>query len=526
MKKLLLVIILVIGASYAHAQMSRADSIITRRSAEVDFVVNRIENNYIFGRRGISEEEWNSRVQIVRDKILSVKLDSVSCSKYPYAHLYALRYFGLLVEDAHFRFPNSGQFSQLRVFQSNDMIFPVWVRTWTDGTVYCEQDYSGAIPNNARIVSVNGRSAQQMALHNREIYPGEPRAAMASMRGNRAFDPYVWTNFSNYLFTEFIRPPYYVEYIDYQGVTKTVQVQSMSRQDVQKAYRKMVRSRIDQRVKYGDDFYKFIQYKKVNDSIGLINVNMFWGYNILELMIFGTDDTFGNSLKNVMRRVARDKVRHLIVDFSRNAGGMTDNVYKMLNYFTDKPIERNHTYLLTKDNRQILRNVIASGDHRYMGITKEQLKEFQTLVDSLPDGTLFSTDILHNLVFTPTPLKHKYMGKTYLITGAHTFSTGQLFAQHFKNLDIGSVVGEPSGGYSSISGGNAAYVQLPYSHWMTFMVPYSRYGKKSDTLRFDYDAVDLPIEIKKEDWLNNRDKQATVAELIEMIKNSKIKAIK
>ena len=35
---------------------------------EVDFIIDRIENTYISGRRGMSDEEWNRRVKIARSK--------------------------------------------------------------------------------------------------------------------------------------------------------------------------------------------------------------------------------------------------------------------------------------------------------------------------------------------------------------------------------------------------------------------------------------------------------------------------
>lgn len=505
----------------ARAQMSREDSIMMYRSAEIDFVVDQIENSYIFGRRGISDDEWDRRVQIVRDKILSVKLDSAWRRGYPYAHSYALRYFGLLIEDSHFKFPDGGVYNRSRVFSKADTLLPLWIKSWDDGTVYCVKDYTGTIPQNAQILSVNGHSAQDASLLNRKLFPGEERNAMLMM--NRWHEPDIRNskNFSNYFHMEFIRSPYTIEYVD-KNQTKTVVLKGMAREDIHKAFKRGGGKQQAKKIKGPGFFGKCMRYEKVNDSIAVLTIDSFWGLDLLELMIWDADNVYADNLKNKMRRISQDKIKHLIIDISRNGGGMADNIYKTLNYFTDQPVERNETYLLTKDNRQILRTVIASGDHRYMGVTKEQLKEFQTLVDSLPDGTMFSTDTLHNLIFTPTNVKHKYQGKAYLITSAYTFSAAQIFAQQFKQLNIGLTVGQPSGGYSSVSGGNCARVVLPYSPWMDFDVPYCRVGKKSDPLRYDYDKVDIPIEIKKEDWLNNREKEATVTQLIEMIKTSKV----
>ena len=58
-------------------------------------------------------------------------------------------------------------FNREGFFTENDSVFPLWVQTWKDGTVYNVKDYTGVVPPHARILSVNGRSAREMALENR-----------------------------------------------------------------------------------------------------------------------------------------------------------------------------------------------------------------------------------------------------------------------------------------------------------------------------------------------------------------------
>ena len=173
---------------------------------EVGFIIDKIGNKYICGRRGLSEDEWNRRVETVYDKVKQ--------SRTRHQYFYALRYLGLLTHDYHFEFPEGGQYNRSRIFTEEDPILPLWVQTWKDGTVYTVKDYTGTIPRNARIVAINGHSTQEMALINRAISPGEELYAMAWMNSQDEPNPRSWTNLPNYLFTEGIKAPFEIEYID------------------------------------------------------------------------------------------------------------------------------------------------------------------------------------------------------------------------------------------------------------------------------------------------------------------------
>ena len=172
---------------------------------EVNFIIDHIENTYISGRRGMSDEEWNRRVAIVRDKAVHAN------NRWEY--VYACRYLNLLKDDAHFKFPDDGMFNRWGYFQEDDYLFPLWVQTWKDGSVYNVKDYKGIIPRFAQILSINGRSAKEMALMNRAIGPGEEANAMAMMNAKYETDPAYWPNFANFLFMEGIRAPFEVVYI-------------------------------------------------------------------------------------------------------------------------------------------------------------------------------------------------------------------------------------------------------------------------------------------------------------------------
>ena len=122
--------------------------------AELDFSIDCIENRYVSGRRGIGDEEWQQWVETVGNRA------DVFFDDYDGYYVYIWKYLGLLQGDSHFSFPDGGMFNREGCFTDDDIILPLWVQTWEDGTVYNVKDYTGRIPKYAEIVCINGYSAE------------------------------------------------------------------------------------------------------------------------------------------------------------------------------------------------------------------------------------------------------------------------------------------------------------------------------------------------------------------------------
>lgn len=479
---------------------------------EVDFVINKIESTYVCGRRGMSDEEWDRRVKMIYEKGLKSNLRSAE-------YFYALRYIGLLLNDGHFNFPDGGVYIRERVFKETNIIFPVRVKSWEDGSVYIVRDYTGAIPKDAEIVSINGKSAKEMALFNRLLFPGEDLYAMDFMNAFHEPDPRDWMNFTNFLFMEQIKPPYKVEYIlPNNAKIDTVTIPGMQRGEIYKIYKKSGDKRAAARAKGGDFFSKAIRYKKIDNDFAVLTINSFWGRNLIEFLLFRKDWTYGRQVKRAMRKIHKDDIENLIIDVSLNGGGSADNLYKTLNYFTDEPIDAAINYTVTDDNREITKIRAMNSIPKILGISKEDKKRLGAFVDSLPSGTSFNTDTLFKVQFTPNNPKNRYRGNVYLLTSNYTFSAGQMFAQYFKEFEIGKVAGQPSGGYSVITGGNTDRVQLPIAaYFMPLDIPTTLDKKYLNINKYEYDTVDIKIERPFEEWL--KDERKSLDKLIEIVKS-------
>lgn len=161
---------------------------------EIDTVIDYIENDYISGRRGLSEREWNRRIDMIYEKIKSCK------NTYEYCK--AFRYIGLLSQDQHFQIPDGGVYNRARFFQKTDIILPLHVKSWKDGTVYNVRDFNSIIPPLAQIISVNEVSAQEVILLNRQLYTGEELSAMSNLNRLEK-DPRHRSNFQLFLFRRY-----------------------------------------------------------------------------------------------------------------------------------------------------------------------------------------------------------------------------------------------------------------------------------------------------------------------------------
>lgn len=490
----------------AQAQEPADSTFLTRkqRDEELAFVVRQIDSVYIYGHRGASDEEWEKRVEALREKLHAARTQN--------EYLYALRYTGTLIQDGHFTFPDMSYYNRHRVFQPTDTLFPISIKNWKDGTTFVQRDPTGHLPEDARILRVNGRSAQEMACVMRSIPAWEKDGEGFSII--ETGDPAKWYNLMNFLFMEEEQAPYRVEYV-LPGSERvdTVTLAGMTRGELEKTYKKNRQKSRDDNVWslfFGD---KTISRQRIGAHSAVVSIEYFVGQSPVAMLLgLGKKDRrYSRKLRRAMAWVDRNRIDTLVLDISENGGGMIDNVYKTLNYLTTRSVDANKAYRVTEGNREKIKTVIRNTQYDLFGLTPEQQEQMASYVDSIPDGSFFTTDMVYDLRFRPdSVLKHRYRGRAvYLLTGSGTYSAAQLFAQHFKEQGIGLTAGEPCGGYASISGGNAQWAKLPYTNF-SFTIPYSSLRNDIHAPRFEFDPVDIPLQpepITCEEWLAGKQEE-------------------
>ena len=251
-------------------------------------------------------------------------------------------------------------------------------------------------------------------------------------------------------------------------------------------------------------------FMKISAMESVLSINSFWGKRWAAMLLFGKDWRYKRLLRRAMRRIDRDDIKDLIIDVSLNCGGMTENVYYTLNYFTDKPIDINAKYRVIDEGREKLQTNIERSPH-IKESDRERLIEY---IGTLKDGTVFCTDTVCDLQYVPDHPKHGFRGNVYVLTGPLTYSASQMFARYCQVLGVGKVAGQHCGGYNAVTG-NAARVELPVSRWMQFQVPFREEVISPDDEPYAYPTMDIPIEHPFEEWLHRENR--SLERLLRMI---------
>lgn len=481
---------------------SRVDSLAKARIGEVEFMISQVEDVYVSGRRGFTDEEWESAKASFRRVS-----GHFARSSWYYYHI-GLRYFGRLTEDAHFKWPvTDGMYNASKWFRKDDVVFPLWVQTDKDCRVYNVKDYEGKIPAKAEIIEVGGYSARKLAMESRLIAHGEPAVAMAYMNINSEPEAELWDSFTNFLFMNNYKLPYKVVYcVQGREKTDTVLLDGIERGEKIKRYRR--EDRKWQRKEKGMSCRPVV-YSNKGDGVGVLEINSFWGKDLAELLVFNRDWRYKRLLRGAMRKVRRDGITDLVIDLRKNPGGMTENVAYTLDYLTEKPVEEILKFSITDGNREKAK-MVAGNMSRLEPSSRDSLIRY---LDTVRSGSKFRTDSLMRLRCVKTCPKHRYEGRVYVLTSNYTYSAAQLFAAYCRKLGIGQTAGEHCGGYNEVTG-NAARVELPASPWI-LNVPYMAHIVDPDDPPYEYPEVDIPIERPFEEWIERKD--GSLDRLIEII---------
>lgn len=468
----------------------------TKQHQEVAYLLKSYAESVPDTLRGLTPEQWNSRV-----KQLYAAVDS---SKSVDEYYMALCYFGALINDDHSAFPNSGFLNRNKIFTKADTVLPLWVKNWSDGRTFIVKDYTGNIPSKAELLSVNGFSAQTQSLQLRDLNPGEDRYAFPLMNERTQPNIHSWMNFSNLLFIKKIRPPFTVTYREYgDTVVRTATLHGMIRDSIFHVYKQSGdKRRVRKSIKYS---HKPVEYARVNSQVGVLTINLFYGKNILQMLLWGVDNRYNKLLRSCMKQVERDGVTSLVIDIRGNPGGFLGSVNQTIGYLTDSSFTEKEVFKVSAKTKITALPLLKNTYRLYYG------KKYRALVDSsvaifkrMPNGSLFPLDTLLPLVYKPKQQQHRFHGKVYVLTNALCYSGSIIFCNMIRQSHRGVIAGESPGGYAQVTGGSTVAVQgLTYRY--VRMNPTYSLNLVPGIPDYTYVKVDIPLEITLDQWLNGKD---------------------
>ncbi len=304
-------------------------------------------------------------------------------------------------------------------------VFPLRVNINTkDSVITVQNDYSieKSIPIGSQIISINNHSFKEITSELMSYVSGEkPFYRIHKLNTGRPSFQMLF----NLLFHS---SEYEVKY-ERNGLIQTSIIQAIEKN---KLGRKTVSYKLDKNLMAR--FKPFVYYKVKNKPIGIIHVRSFMEPSYLNDFKSFLDSTF-NDLEN-------HKVKNLIIDFRRHGGGYSGLGDELLKYISPVPFQQNGKML----ERKSIKRLFSKGGFEILnpfGYGKLEWHKNYELIS--PHGDPF-----------------RFHGEVFLLTSHSTFSSASDFSSAFQYFDMGTVIGEETGGMN-ISYGEFINCTLPKS---------------------------------------------------------------
>lgn len=162
------------------------------------------------------------------------------------------------------------------------------------------------------------------------------------------------------------------------------------------------------------------------------------GVGLLDFRAFRDRERFEAFLAATFATIQRDAVRHLVIDLRNNSGGNSALGDDLMSYLTERPF------------RQFARIDVK--------VSEPMQRRYDAFLSVQP-GTMVP---IEGALVTPGPNPLRFTGNVYLLIGPHTFSSATGFAAMVKDMGIGTLVGEETGGLPTSFGDGYDFV-LPFS---------------------------------------------------------------
>jgi hypothetical protein len=158
-------------------------------------------------------------------------------------------------------------------------------------------------------------------------------------------------------------------------------------------------------------------YYKLTDDIGVIDFRS-----------MNDEKRFGKFLDSTFTIIQNDKTQHLVIDIRNNGGGNSQLGDMLFDYIT------------TKKYRQVVEAEIKK---------EGKVKHVKAGLQS------------------PRKVANKFTGKTYLLTCHYTFSSANMLASAYKFYNMGTIIGEETGGVLTAFG-DLVEITLPNTKLKAF----------------------------------------------------------
>lgn len=128
---------------------------------------------------------------------------------------------------------------------------------------------------------------------------------------------------------------------------------------------------------------------------------------VIDFRSMNDEKRFGKFLDSTFTVIKQNKIQHLVIDIRNNGGGNSKLGDQLFDYITTK---------------------------KYRQVIEAEIKK---------DGKIKR---VKGSLQIPSKVANKFTGKTYLLTSHYTFSSANMLASAYKYYNMGTVIGEETGG--------------------------------------------------------------------------------
>lgn len=221
--------------------------------------------------------------------------------------------------------------------------------------------------------------------------------------------------------------------------SQTIEVSAMNHADRDKIIK----------ANYQETEYKKIAFNWLNAETAVMTINDFNNYN-------GKTD-YAKFYLESLQEYNLKKGKNLIIDVRKNEGGNSSEMFKLIPYFTDKPIDyvdiQNTWQMLKIDST--LKPLVSNSDwakywfdQRNKGYQETSLGQWKAAKNAQ--------------VFTPN--SERFTGNIFLLSSATNSSAAYMMVETFKKYKLATIVGQTTGGNQrGITAGAMFFISLPNS---------------------------------------------------------------
>lgn len=346
-------------------------------------------------------------IDSVIDSIIDELPDHISILE-AYHHVSFLASY---IQDGHALIYPSNQI--LNQFYADGPLFPYDL--FYDGkqlNIVADYSSENEIPLGAEIISINDKTVDEMFDF---MIPRLPRDG-----NNMQYPTHIFYKFfpAYYSFFYGFADNFKIEYLDENNKSKTKIVAGQARNKIKA---------VKEKLKLEPKEAIYVEFDDQN-KIAILNIKTF------DKKVLKNDfnQKFRKEIKAAFKLINDSKIDKLVIDLRDNQGGDLSHGAYLIKHISQKRLKLLHSLQALKIDKK----------------TKQRkLKK---------EVNLFS----HQL----SPKTNRFKGKVYLLTNGGSFSCSAIVANAFKRENLGIIIGEETGGSSSINGGSPnKIVTLPYS---------------------------------------------------------------